>query len=126
MEPYAAKTILVSLVSDCKMKIATFTTDRSSSIRSMMQDPLLSHIHHEFDPWHWISKFNTIPKYGFGIVLKPSLSFILFFLELVMKDVWKAAKNSSCAKLNLWRDSISNMLWWSFATSSKPFFLLLT
>ena len=79
MEPYAAKTILVSLVSDCKLKIATFTTDRSSSIRSMMQDPLLSHIHHEFDPWHWISKFNTIPKQGFGIILKPSYLYLFIY-----------------------------------------------
>ena len=56
MEPFAAKTILMSLVSDFQLNIATFTTDRSSSIRTMMRDPFLSHIHHEFDPWHWISK----------------------------------------------------------------------
>ena len=36
-----------------------------------------------------------------------------------MKEVFKAAKNNNCAKLSLWKDSISNMLWWSFATSSK-------
>ena len=38
---------------------------------------------------------------------------------MVMKDVFKAAKNNSCVKLSLWKDSIANMLWWSFATSSK-------
>ena len=36
-----------------------------------------------------------------------------------MKDIFKAAKNNNCVKLSLWKDSISNMLWWSFATSSQ-------
>ena len=38
---------------------------------------------------------------------------------MVMKEVFKAAKNNNCVKLGLWKDSISNMLWWSFATSSR-------
>ena len=44
---------------------------------------------------------------------------VSFLPEAVMKDVFKAAKNSSCGKLSLWKDSISNMLWHSFATSSE-------
>jgi hypothetical protein len=55
MEPYACKTVLLSLVS-YGLSIVTFTTDRSSSIRTMLQScPEFSHIVHEFDPWHWIS-----------------------------------------------------------------------
>ena len=56
MEPFAAKTVLTSLVTDYELDIATFTTDRSSSMRTLMREPGLSHIGHEFDPWHWISK----------------------------------------------------------------------
>ena len=36
-----------------------------------------------------------------------------------MKDIWKASKLQSCRGLREWKDSISNMLWWSFATSSE-------
>ena len=57
MEPYACKTVLLSLV-NYGLNISTFTTDRSSSIRTMLQNcPEFSKILHEFDPWHWISKF---------------------------------------------------------------------
>ena len=57
MEPYACKTVLLSLVS-CGLNIKTFTTDRSSSIRTMLQNcPEFSNVEHEFDPWHWISKY---------------------------------------------------------------------
>ena len=63
MEPYAAKTCLLSLVSDCQLQIASFTTDRSSTIKTMMRsDSLLSSIKHEYDPWHWISKLIIIIK----------------------------------------------------------------
>ena len=55
MEPFAAKTILTSLVTDYQLDISTFTTDRSSSMRTLMREPGLRHIKHEFDPWHWIS-----------------------------------------------------------------------
>ena len=55
MEPFAAKTVLTSLVTDYELDIATFTTDRSSSMRTLMREPGLCHIKHEFDPWHWIS-----------------------------------------------------------------------
>ena len=55
MEPFAAKSILTSLVTDYSLDIATFTTDRSSSMRTLMREPGLCHIGHEFDPWHWIS-----------------------------------------------------------------------
>ena len=41
------------------------------------------------------------------------------FLELVMKDVWKASKTAQCSNLPLWKDSITNMLWYSFSTSSR-------
>jgi hypothetical protein len=58
MEPFAAKTCLMSLVSDCELNIASFTTDRSSTIKTMMlSDSMLITIRHEFDPWHWISKY---------------------------------------------------------------------
>ena len=57
MEPYACKTVLLSLVG-CGLNIKTFTTDRSSSIRTMLQNcPEFSNVEHEFDPWHWISKY---------------------------------------------------------------------
>ena len=55
MEPFAAKSILTSLVTDYTLDIATFTTDRSSSMRTLMREPGLCHIGHQFDPWHWIS-----------------------------------------------------------------------
>ena len=56
MEPYAAKTCLLSLLSYA-VKIASFTTDRSSTIGTMMKsDPRLELIVHEYDVWHFISK----------------------------------------------------------------------
>ena len=56
MEPFAAKTCLLSLLS-YDVTIASFTTDRSSTIGTMMKgDPLLEHIVHEYDVWHFISK----------------------------------------------------------------------
>ena len=57
MEPYACKTVMLSLAS-YGLNIATFTTDRSSSIRTMLQScPEFSLIEHQFDPWHMISKY---------------------------------------------------------------------
>ena len=73
MEPFARKTLLVSLVYDFGLKISSFTTDRSSSIsvenkinfrrkeplklQAMIQaDSSLAMINHEYDPWHMISK----------------------------------------------------------------------
>ena len=47
------------------------------------------------------------------------------YSEMVMKEVFKAAKNNNCVKLGLWKDSISNMLWWSFATSSSLNWLII-
>ena len=65
MEPYAAKTCLLSLVTDCQLQIASFTTDRSSTIKTMMRsDSLLASIKHEYDPWHWISKLITTIKFS--------------------------------------------------------------
>ena len=62
MEPYAAKTCLLSLLS-FDLPIASFTTDRSSTIATMMTgDPRLSHIRHEYDIWHFISKFLVYSK----------------------------------------------------------------
>ena len=59
MEPYAAKIVLLPLV-ETGLNIASFTTDRSSSIRTMMENcPEFGAIEHEFDPWHWISKYKT-------------------------------------------------------------------
>ena len=57
MEPFAAKTCLQALISR-GMIIASFTTDRCSAISSMMlSDPVLAKICHEYDVWHWISKY---------------------------------------------------------------------
>ena len=58
MEPFAAKTCLLSLLS-YDVTISSFTTDRSSTIGTMMKsDPLLENIVHEYDVWHFISKVN--------------------------------------------------------------------
>lgn len=93
MEPYAAKTCLLSLLSYA-VKIASFTTDRSSTIGTMMKsDPRLELIVHEYDVWH--------------------------FIKSVMKDIWKFCKAKKCSKLALWKDSIANNLWYSFATSRQ-------
>ena len=55
MEPYAAKTCLLSLLS-YGLAIKSFTTDRSSTIATMLKgDPILASIQHEYDVWHWIS-----------------------------------------------------------------------
>ena len=35
-----------------------------------------------------------------------------------MKQIFKFCKAKCCSNLALWKDSISNMLWYSFATSS--------
>ena len=37
--------------------------------------------------------------------------------ESVMKDVFKFCKAKCCSNLALWKDSITNMLWYSFASS---------
>ena len=76
MEPYAAKTCLISLVSDCQLKIATFTTDRSSTIKTMMvSDALLISIKHEYDPWHWISKYLFL-FFGAGIIISLRTAYV--------------------------------------------------
>ena len=94
MEPFAAKTCLLSLINNFGVKIASFTTDRSSSIASMMrEDPILKNIDHQYDIWHWIKS--------------------------VMKDIFNYCKAKCCSNLALWKDSISNMLWHSFATSAS-------
>ena len=60
MEPYAAKTCLLSLLS-FGLNISDFTTDRSSSIETMMKaDSRLENINHEYDVWHWISVLKLI------------------------------------------------------------------
>ena len=57
MEPFAAKTCLLSLLS-YDLTISSFTTDRSSTIETMMKaDPRLAKICHEYDIWHWNSKY---------------------------------------------------------------------
>eukprot|EP00092_Neocalanus_flemingeri_P087767 GFUD01110822.1.p1 GENE.GFUD01110822.1~~GFUD01110822.1.p1 ORF type:complete len:141 (+),score=26.84 GFUD01110822.1:47-469(+) len=33
-----------------------------------------------------------------------------------MRDIWDACKLKTCRNLAEWKDSITNMLWWSFAT----------
>ena len=55
MEHLAEILIRFTLLS-YKLKIASFTTDRSSTIDTMMKaDPLLASIVHEYDIWHWNS-----------------------------------------------------------------------
>ena len=114
MEPYAAKTCLLSLLS-FGMNIGSYTTDRSSTIETMMKaDSRLENINHEYDVWHWISVLKLITfqqtKY--------------YLLECVMKDIWKHCKAKHCSNLVLWKESITNMMWWSFAESCKSDFNL--
>jgi len=97
MEPYAAKTVLRSLVFDHHLHPDSFTTDRSSSMKSMMIEfneelPAdLPKILHLFDIWHWV--------------------------KAVLKDLWEAAKLKSCEDLSEWIPSIKNQLWWAFRNS---------
>ena len=66
MEPFAAKTCLLSLL-EYGVTITSFTTDRCSTIASMMEkDPRLAAIRHEYDVWH--------------------------FVKCVMKDIFKVCK----------------------------------
>jgi hypothetical protein len=59
MEPFAAKTCLLSLLS-YDIAIASFTTDRSSTIGTMLKgDPRLELIVHEYDVWHFISEYHS-------------------------------------------------------------------
>ena len=58
MEPYALKTLLLSLIENFQVSIYSLTTDRSSTIKSMMQeDSRLNGIKHCYDVWHWIKRF---------------------------------------------------------------------
>ena len=84
MEPFAAKTVLTSLVTDYELDIATFTTDRSSSMRTLMREPGLSHIGHEFDPWHWISMKidNTLVKQIAVLSIRPEIAGIKYLYLL--------------------------------------------
>ena len=96
MEPYAAKTLLLSLAWDHGLSIFSITTDRSSSMRTMLEeigDELPSNYvppKHEFDIWHWI--------------------------KAVLKDLWDAGKLVSCKELNDWIPSINNQMWHSFSS----------
>ena len=97
MEPFACKTILMHLAWDHDLAVDTFTTDRSTTIKSMIEDLDQSlpdghpKIEHRYDPWH--------------------------FIKNILKDLWKACKLKTCKDLVPWIPSITNMLWWSFATS---------
>ena len=97
MEPYACKTLLMHLAWDHDLFVDTFTTDRSTSIKSMIDElseslpPKHPKIAHFYDVWH--------------------------FIKSILKDLWKACKLKSCSDLSAWVPSITNMLWYSFATS---------
>ena len=57
MEPYACKTLLLSLLEDYQVNINSLTTDRSSTIKQMMgEDARLQGVKHCYDVWHWIKR----------------------------------------------------------------------
>ena len=97
MEPYAAKTILLHLTHEFGLKIDSITTDRSTTMRSMIKGlskelPVLhGPLTQYFDIWHNIKG--------------------------IKKDVYAASQLKSCQILELWSSSITNMLWYSFGTS---------
>ena len=94
MEPYAAKTLLLSLAWDHDLIIDSITTDRSTSMRIMLEEIYkdLPSDHkkfsHYFDVWHWI--------------------------RLVIKDLVDASKLVSCRGLADWIPSINSQMWHSF------------
>ena len=89
MEVFALKSLLTFLIS-CGLNIVTLVTDRSSSVRGMMQSEF-SFINHQFDPWHLVKN--------------------------IKNNLIKVSKLASCAILKPWIKSIVNMLWWSLDTS---------
>ena len=81
MEPFSAKSVLLSLQSDCQLKITSFTTDRSSTIKTMMLgDPCLRGIRHEYDPWHMIK----VSEHFYSIFIK--ISFAIYLGNTLSKD----------------------------------------
>lgn len=97
MEPFAAKRLLLELTLEHGLFLYSLTTDRSTSMKTMMCElnvmligvcpPIL----HWYDVWHMIKN--------------------------IMKDVWDAGKLKKSSEINLWSASINNMLWWSFSSS---------
>ena len=58
MEPYACKTLMLSLLEEYEVKINSLTTDRSSTIKQMMtEDVRLEDVKHCYDVWHWIKRY---------------------------------------------------------------------
>ena len=49
----------------------------------------------------------------------------IFVLECVMKDIFKFCKAKCCSNLAYWKDSITNMLWYSFSTSGMQNYTLM-
>ena len=97
MESLAAKSLIVDVVVDHGIILDSVTTDRSTDMKAMMSeifkdlpnDYIL--FRHEYDIWHWI--------------------------VAVQRDLWTASKLVSCAGLEAWIPSITNMIWWSFSSS---------
>jgi len=87
----------MNLAWEHQVVINSFTTDRSSSIKSLLSElsadlppghPLIAHM---YDIWH--------------------------FIKSILKDLFKASKLKSCSGLSQWIPSITNMLWHSFSSS---------
>jgi len=96
MEPLAAKEVLLDLAHGHDLRIDTVTTDRSSSMKTMMSELGLDlpdgYITpaHLFDIWHVIKGVN--------------------------KDLFKASKLKSCLVLSAWQPSIINQMWHAFSS----------
>lgn len=95
MEPLAAKICLTRLRKR-KVEVRVCTTDRSSSLKTMMRSINslrvargLTPIKHSFDVWH--------------------------FIKSVMKDLFLASKLKKGRHIGLWMPSVKNMLWYSIA-----------
>ena len=89
MEVFALKSLL-NFLHRAGVRIATLVTDRSTSVRAMMETDF-PFILHQFDPWHLVKS--------------------------IKNNLIKATKLKSCASLKPWKDSIVRMLWWSLDTS---------
>ena len=110
MEVYSCKTLIMNLAWEHKVVINTFTTDRSSSIKSLLRfgveqfetntnynfselsaelppgHPLIAHM---YDIWHFIKVMQWNAKYRWSLSL--------FSFQSILKDLFKACKLKSCS-----------------------------
>lgn len=121
MEQYAAKTILLSMAWDHEVAVDSITTDRSTSMRKMLEYvkckaklltnkiKIFREIHselppeytpptHQFDIWHWIkvSSITSSNALVFGRLAPYVLINHPYLFQAVLKELWVAAKLVSC------------------------------